>query len=351
MQKGGRRFLSRLSLALSLPLSLSLSLSLSLEYNHLLNVTTAHLTVSLSVSLLPTLIANPIIKVEESLACRLSTHDLFSDKVPLKHIFSNQLKEMAAGQPSSRGRMLRIRQEMATLSDSLPPGIHVAFDETRFDCLRAMIVGAEGTPYANGCFFFDLYIPSNYPQVPPGCKIITTGKGKFRFNPNLYSNGKVCLSLLGTWAGPGWDPQLSTLFQVLLSIQAMVMCADPIQNEPSWEYKVGTPEGERFDRAVQHGTLLYAMLDHLKDPPYGFEQVTHAHFWLHKQDILQQIREWRAFQASPCSAKVNCNYGREDTISAVTFEDTANELEALLTELPKPHVSVDSDTDTDSDSD
>ena len=27
-----------------------------------------------------------------------------------------------------------------------------------------------------------------------------------RFNPNLYSDGKVCLSLLGTWHGEGWAP-------------------------------------------------------------------------------------------------------------------------------------------------
>jgi hypothetical protein len=35
-----------------------------------------------------------------------------------------------------------------------------------------------------------------------------------RFNPNLYSDGKVCLSLLGTWSGPGWIPNQSTLAQV-----------------------------------------------------------------------------------------------------------------------------------------
>ena len=32
-----------------------------------------------------------------------------------------------------------------------------------------------------------------------------------RFNPNLYADGKVCLSLLGTWHGGDatekWDPQ------------------------------------------------------------------------------------------------------------------------------------------------
>ncbi len=49
-----------------------------------------------------------------------------------------------------------------------------------------------------------------------------------RFNPNLYADGKVCLSLLGTWHSAGaatekWDPSTSSLFQLLLSVQGMIL--------------------------------------------------------------------------------------------------------------------------------
>ncbi len=44
---------------------------------------------------------------------------------------------------------------------------------------------------------------------------------------------QVCLSLLGTWAGPGWQPGVSTLSQVLLSIQAQILVDKPYGNEPS----------------------------------------------------------------------------------------------------------------------
>lgn len=64
-----------------------------------------------------------------------------------------------------------------------------------------MITGPDGTPYANGCFFFDVHLPTTYPKAPPHVQFLTTGGGKVRFNPNLYQCGKVCLSLLGTWAG------------------------------------------------------------------------------------------------------------------------------------------------------
>ena len=38
-----------------------------------------------------------------------------------------------------------------------------------------------------------------------------------------YNCGKVCLSLLGTWAGPGWDPATSTILQARTS-NCVVKC-------------------------------------------------------------------------------------------------------------------------------
>lgn len=35
------------------------------------------------------------------------------------------------------------------------------------DLLRAVIVGAKQTPYHDGLFVFDFYMPPDYPTVPP----------------------------------------------------------------------------------------------------------------------------------------------------------------------------------------
>uniref|UniRef100_A0A6N2LMN6 UBC core domain-containing protein n=1 Tax=Salix viminalis TaxID=40686 RepID=A0A6N2LMN6_SALVM len=35
------------------------------------------------------------------------------------------------------------------------------------DLLRATIIGAYGTPYQDGLFFFDFHLPPEYPDVPP----------------------------------------------------------------------------------------------------------------------------------------------------------------------------------------
>ena len=50
-----------------------------------------------------------------------------------------------------------------------------------------------------------------------------------------YNCGKVCLSLLGTWHGDNqtskWNPNSSTVHQVLLSIQALILIEQPYVNK------------------------------------------------------------------------------------------------------------------------
>lgn len=37
------------------------------------------------------------------------------------------------------------------------------------DLMRAVIIGAQGTPYHDGLFFFDIFFPPRYPDLPPVC--------------------------------------------------------------------------------------------------------------------------------------------------------------------------------------
>jgi len=83
-----------------------------------------------------------------------------------------------------------------------------------------MIRGPEKTPYAGGLFLFDMKLLYNYPLRPPHCYYYNFCEGQL--NPNLFENGKICLSLLGTWLGNNteqWIPNRSNVLQVLVSIQ------------------------------------------------------------------------------------------------------------------------------------
>jgi len=102
-------------------------------------------------------------------------------------------------------KLIRLAQEIADLNNSLPidhtSAIFCRVDRQRVDYMKCCIMGAAGTPYAHGAFIYDIFFPNKYPEGPPRVKLVTTGGGMVRFNPNLYSDGKVCLSLLGTWRG------------------------------------------------------------------------------------------------------------------------------------------------------
>ena len=62
------------------------------------------------------------------------------------------------------------------------------------DVMRALVTGPTGTPYSLGCFCFDIYFPTSYPNVPPLVKIITTGNGTVRsvhHSPSILSLLKI----------------------------------------------------------------------------------------------------------------------------------------------------------------
>lgn len=124
----------------------------------------------------------------------------------------------------------------------------------------------------------------------------TTGGGTVRFNPNLYNEGKVCLSLLGTWEGAQgeqWNAETSTIIQVLISIQSLILCAEPYYNEPGFERNYGTSvgnaESNRYNEEVFKNNLKFAILSQLVTPPEGFEEVTKAHFYLKRHSLIKEL--------------------------------------------------------------
>lgn len=108
-------------------------------------------------------------------------------------------------------------------------GIYYVHNDT--DMLKgyAMIVGPSETPYFGGFYFFEFTFPTDYPHSPPNVKYCTNSNN-IRFNPNLYVNGKVCVSLLNTWRGDQWT-SCQSISTILLTL-CTLLCNNPILNEP-----------------------------------------------------------------------------------------------------------------------
>ena len=107
--------------------------------------------------------------------------------------------------------------------------IYYKHDEENIMKGYALIVGQGDTPYGYGYYFFEFIFPSNFPFSPPEVHYLTND-GTMRFNPNLYTNGKVCLSILNTWAGESWTA-CQTIYSLLLTLSS-ILCANPLLNEP-----------------------------------------------------------------------------------------------------------------------
>lgn len=274
----------------------------------------------------------------------------------------------------STATMARLAQEMADAVNALPcastNAIFVRVESSRAEVLKVLITGSNGTPYASGCFEFDVYCPRDYPAVAPKVNLETTGAGQVRFNPNLYSSGKVCLSLLGTWSGEGGESwsKSSTLLQVFTSIQSLIMSDEVYFNEPGYEQARGTPDGERFNEGysniVRYATVKYAILGQLQSPSAVFKNVILRHLYHKKEEILKQCDEWVTLaKVEPAiSARYDGLVSAHNSIlsgqfaaSPLAYHDALRVVVAelktaleALTELPESDDSDSDDSDSDS---
>ena len=135
-------------------------------------------------------------------------------------------------------------------------GIYYVHDETDMMKGYALIIGPQDTPYSNGYYLFDVTYPYNYPYSPPVVKF-NTNTGNIRFNPNLYRNGKVCVSLLNTWSGDQWT-SCQTISTILLTL-CTLLCKEPLLNEPG--ITKTHIELDKYNRLIEFANINHAICD------------------------------------------------------------------------------------------
>ena len=201
----------------------------------------------------------------------------------------------------------RIANEIEILKRSLPitkyASIYTAICKNENNALRFLVTGPANTPYANGLYIFDLTVPPLFPKDPPSFLIVNTGGD--RCNPNLYAEGKVCLSILGTHHGTGserWNPEKSTFYQILIAVQTQILVAEPYFNEPGWDTNRGTPQAteksKEYNKNVVFMTLKNNLLDMFKHGNINypeFKDVIKKHIVYYKEDIRKSLMVWEEF--------------------------------------------------------
>lgn len=161
-------------------------------------------------------------------------------------------------------------------------GIYYTHDDVDWRKGYAMIVGPEGTPYAHCPLMFMFTLPADYPISNPKV-VFLTSDGKTRFHPNLYVEGKVCLSILGTWSGPSWIASM-TISTVLTSILSLLE-ENPIVNEPGWEkYTLEHKRAKDYAEYVKHALVSHSFREFCKWKEGNMPPV-----WARFEDDLDEI--------------------------------------------------------------
>ena len=135
-------------------------------------------------------------------------------------------------------------------------GIYYYHDETDMTKGYAMIIGPSDTPYFGGYYFFNFDYPFDYPFSPPKVTFMTND-GTTRFNPNLYKCGKVCVSILNTWAGDKWS-SCQTINSILLTLCSLFNNW-PLENEPG-QYKTSR-DFMPYQKSIEFKNIDFSICD------------------------------------------------------------------------------------------
>jgi len=170
--------------------------------------------------------------------------------------------------------------------------------------------------YFGGYYFFNFDFPADYPYSPPKLTY-STNDGVTRFHPNLYKNGKVCLSILNTWRGESWSA-CQTIRSILLTLLT-ILDDKPLLHEPG--FRESSPDFKKYNRLILYKNVEFSILRTIS---VNAEKYFPAHmitlfsdeikstFEKNKKDIYQEIEKYEADEE--CNYVVSC-YQMNQTIN------------------------------------
>jgi ubiquitin-conjugating enzyme E2 N len=110
------------------------------------------------------------------------------------------------------------------------PGISATPHKDNLRYFDIVIAGPKDSAYDGGVFKLEMYLPEDYPMVPPKVRFLTK-----IYHPNIDRLGRICLDILKD----KWSPALQ-IDKVCLSIQLLLQAPnpdDPLDNKVAEHWK------------------------------------------------------------------------------------------------------------------
>jgi len=186
--------------------------------------------------------------------------------------------------------------------------------ETNLRQGSACVFGPIGTPYEDCPMLYAFELPEGFPFDSPKVTFHTYD-GQTRFHPNMYVEGKVCLSILGTWSGPSWASTMR-ISTVLITLQSL-MDNKPLMHEPGYASGSGEVHYQYADW-VEHSCMRYIVK--LAKASHGVKGAKHPeHFLPFVEEFEKQLPDILKRLEVRLKDRLNTNRQKERTITGLPY--------------------------------
>lgn len=199
--------------------------------------------------------------------------------------------------------LIRLKREIVIMNKDETKDYFVYQYPDQMNKLVAIINGPKDSLYAYKFIRLEIEVLDTYPSEPPKVKF-TNYVGYSRVHPNLYANGKVCLSILGTWQGPKWTSVMS-IDTVLVSIQSL------LDNTP-YCHEPGQSDNKQYNEFVFHDTFYTCLKEYIECEPIEECRMYMINKTL--ENYSKIVKQLEGIQSGVvCSKKYNssCNFDRD----------------------------------------
>jgi len=126
-----------------------------------------------------------------------------------------------------------LRNQLKELDKNPVDGFSIGLAEDDIYEWKVMMEGPAGTPYEGGMFPCSLRFPTEYPNKPPVMKFLTPGF----WHPNVYPDGKVCVSILHEAKEDQFNQQekMSEKWRPILGVGAVLLSVQSMLSDPNFE--------------------------------------------------------------------------------------------------------------------
>ena len=134
----------------------------------------------------------------------------------------------------------------------------IEVNEKNFFSWDILILGPPETIFEGGIFKCNIIFTSDYPNKPPQFKFITK-----LFHPNIYPDGKVCISILHEGHDQWEYESISERWNPSHSVNSIIMSILSILTEPNFESPANVDASIMWQKNfINYKKIIYETISH-----------------------------------------------------------------------------------------